>query len=169
MGVFAPFIMAATLAVPTWIPPQWPDGINPDGATATAPAVRVDPPDPPPVIESLPPLEVGLGGAPFAPPGLSDCDEMSFYRQQWNLPAVFDRLGWRESNCLNRDDVHTSCCWGYWQLWISLHLRDHRIAPGYAMCGVDAIDDVNSDNPWDKQRQACAASVLYRVVGMSAW
>lgn len=130
-------------------------------AVASAPAVRLTPPKPP--------APVGLGGRPFAPAGLSDCAEMTFYRKQWGLPSVFDQLGWRESNCRNEDAVRTYCCHGYWQLYISLFLRDPRMKPRLTACGVDAADDVNSDNPYDKQRQACSAKALYDVQGISAW
>jgi hypothetical protein len=99
----------------------------------------------------------------------SDCSEMSWYRSQAGLPSRFDGIGWRESNCRNEDGVHTSCCYGWWQLNVGLHLRDARIAPRYRACGVDSYQDVNSDTPGDKQRQACAAKALFDVVGYSAW
>lgn len=116
-----------------------------------------------------PPVPTGVWGLPFAPSGLDGCDEMSWYRQQFGLPARFDKIGWRESNCRNEDTVHTSCCWSYWQLWVSLHLRDHRLTEPYAACGVDHYDDINSDTPLDKQRATCAAAAVYTVVGFSAW
>lgn len=123
-------------------------------AQADAPAVRLNPPQP---------------AAPAGPPAGDNCAEMSWYRQRVGLPARFDQLGWRESNCRNEDGVHTSCCYGWWQLNVGLHLRDPRIAPRYAACGVDSYLDVNSDTPGDKSRQACAAKALYDVVGLSAW
>lgn len=124
----------------------------------------------PPTTTTQPPVTTGLWGQPFAPEGLSNCDEMTFYRRQWGLPDRFDAIGWRESNCRNEDGVRTSCCHGYWQLWINLHLRDQRIGWRYRdLCGVHSVYDVNSDEPLDKQRQACAAKQLYDVVGMSAW
>jgi hypothetical protein len=113
--------------------------------------------------------ELGLWMQPYAPEGLSDCDEMTFYRVQWGLPERFDRLGWRESNCRNEDVVRTFCCHGYWQLYVSLHLRDHRLVDRYHECGVYSLEDVNSDVPIEKQRQACAAAVLFDVIGYSAW
>lgn len=125
-------------------------------------AVRLDPPH----VEITP---VGLWGQPFAPDGLDNCDEMSFYRQQWGLPAAFDGIGWRESNCRNEDGVKTFCCHGYWQLYTSLHMRDHRLAPKMRACGVNSHHDLNSDDPLEKQRQACAAKSLYDVVGSEAW
>lgn len=97
------------------------------------------------------------------------CDEMSWYRQRVGLPAVFDSIGWRESRCLNRDDVRTYCCYGWWQLYPSLHIRDHRMAPKMSACGVKSYADINSDTPEDKTRQACYAKALYDTVGLSAW
>jgi hypothetical protein len=132
------------------------------GATVDAPAERIDPPPPPPV-EVATPVEV------VAPAGLSNCDEMSWYRKAAGLPARFDQLGWRESNCRNEDGVHTSCCYGWWQLNVGLHLRDRRLIGAYHRCGVWSAADVNSDTPSDKLRQACAAKALYDVVGYSAW
>lgn len=128
-----------------------------DPATGLRVATRLNPP---------PPWPTGLLGQPYAPFGLSDCEEMRFYASQFGLPERFDGIGWRESNCRNEDGVHTSCCWGYWQL--------HRIHfyPGSIMdrnCNADSYDDVNSDDPLDKQRQACAAKQLYDQVGYSPW
>jgi hypothetical protein len=140
--------------------------LPPEGVYGTADAtvtaergtqVQVEPTAAPP-----PPANV-------APPGLSNCDEMSWYRQFVGLPARFDALGWRESNCRNEEGVHTSCCWGYWQLNVALHLRDSRLAGRYHNCGVYGRTDVDGDNPGDKYRQACAAKALYDVVGLSAW
>lgn len=132
----------------------------------------------PPPHEDL----LGLQGKPYAPVGLSDCDEMNFYRVQWGLPDRFSDqprvpnssfanqgLGWRESNCRNEDNVRTYCCYGYWQLYPSLHLRDHRMQPKLAECEVNSYRDINSDTPQDKQRQACYAKALYDTVGLSAW
>jgi hypothetical protein len=116
------------------------------------------------VTETLPPPS-----PQGAPSGLSNCDEMHWYRVNAGLPPVFDRLGWRESNCRNEEGVHTSCCWGYWQLNVGLHLRDGRLAGRYHDCGVYSRYDVDSDAPADKRRQACAAKALYDVVGLSAW
>ena len=125
------------------------------------PAERVNPP--------TTVVETGLWGQPFAPEGLDNCAEMSFYRVQWGLPSKFDSLGWRESNCRNEDGVRTYCCYGYWQLYTSLHLKDHRLAPKMEWCGVSSYLDLNSDNPLEKQKQACAAKALFDTVGYSAW
>lgn len=123
-------------------------------------ATRLNPQPPVPLWPT------GLWEQPYAPFGLSDCEEMRFYANQFGLPARFDAIGWRESNCRNEDGVRTSCCHGYWQLH-QMHFR-----PGNIMdrnCGADSFDDVNSDNPLDKQRQACAAKQLFDAVGYSAW
>jgi len=128
-------------------------------AIATRPAVRVMVFDQ--QTETLPPP------SSVAPAGLTACDEMRWYRQAAGLPPVFDTLGYRESRC--RNGVRTWCCYGYWQLWVTLHLSDRRTAAGYAACGVTSAADVDSDTPADKRRQACATRVLYDVVGLSAW
>lgn len=117
------------------------------------------------MTETSPPPET----APVAPPTMDNCEEMQWYRIRAGLPARFDGIGWRESNCRNEDGVRTSCCHGYWQLNVGLHMRDSRIAPRYRACGVDSYADVNSDTPDDKRRQACAAKALYDVVGLGAW
>lgn len=129
-------------------------------AVATEQAERLDPPAPPPPVEVLPEA---------APTFTDDCAEMSWYRIRAGLPARFDKLGWRESNCRNEEGVHTSCCWGWFQLNVGLHLRDHRLAGPYHDCGVYSRHDVDSDTPGDKLRQACAAKALFDVVGYSAW
>lgn len=132
-----------------------PAGIS-SAADALEPAVRMDPP-------TVVPTTIGV------PSFTSDCDEMHYYRANAGLPARFDQIGWRESNCRNEVGVHTSCCWGYWQLNVSLHLQDPRLAGRYHACGVSSRTDVDGDNPDDKRRQACAAKALYDVVGLSAW
>ncbi len=146
------------------VPPEIPIEAIAAAAAATATAergtqVQVTETQPPPP-ESSP---------DFAPAGLSNCDEMHWYRVNAGLPAAFDGIGWRESNCRNEEGVHTSCCWGYWQLSVAVHLRDGRLAGKYHACGVYSRFDVDSDTPGDKRRQACAAKALYSVVGMSAW
>lgn len=136
-------------------------------AEATAVAVRLIPPEQ--IQATTTTIPTGILGLPFAPEGLSDCDEFDYYRTQFGLPERFNALAWRESNCRNEDDVKTWCCHGYLQLYISLQIRDYRITDRYHLCGVWSSDDVNSDTPLDKQRQVCAAAVLYDVVGYSAW
>jgi hypothetical protein len=115
----------------------------------------------------------GLNGLPFAPAGLSPCDEMSFYRQQAGLPDVFDALGWRESNCNNREGAkyNTWCCYGYWQNFISSHLSRHSAyrVPIIEKCQVTGVEDINSDVPLDKQKQACVTFILYSISGLTPW
>lgn len=161
---------AATVATVATDPPPltvWSGAMNlppPLTAAVTTPALRG-----PQIQLSEPPPASGVWGLPYAPAGLDGCAEMSWYRTQFGLPARFDKIGWRESNCRNEDGVHTSCCWSYWQLWVSLHLRDHRLVDPYHACGVWSHDDVNSDTPIDKQRATCAAAAVYATVGYSAW
>jgi len=108
-----------------------------------------------------PPVPTGLNGLPFASGGLSDCAEMMFYANQVGLPGRFEGIGWRESNCRNEDGVHTSCCWGYWQL--------HRMHLPKPQCDAWSASDINSDDPLEKQRQACVAKALYDAAGLSPW
>jgi len=123
-------------------------------ATVTEPALRVSPP---PVPSTIP---------IFA----DDCAEMTWYRIQAGLPAVFDRLGWRESRCQNYVTSPTNCCRGWLQLDIKLHLRDHRLGWRYRdNCGVHSIPDAFGDNPSAKQKHMCAAKQLYDVMGLSPW
>jgi hypothetical protein len=137
-------------------------------AVATHTAVRLNPPAA--SNEQALSFGTGLHARPFAVEGLSDCDEMSFYRQQWGLPASFDALGWRESGCRNEDNVRTACCVGYWQLYVATFVRDVRAAPRLGdECSVYSSTDVDSDTPVDKQRQACAAAVVYSIQGFGAW
>lgn len=127
------------------------------------PAVRLNPPTPPPV----PPVvqdPVGLHGMPFAPPGLSNCEEMTYYRIQAGLPARFDALGWRESNCRNEPGIKTFCCYGYWQIYYSQHAGKLAF-----WCEVGSLWDINGDEPLDKQRQACSAKVLFDESGYQPW
>jgi hypothetical protein len=139
-------------------------------ATATEQAVRVNPPDPPPEWPVIPPVPTGIWGLPFAPGGLSNCQEARFYANQFSLPLAFDSIIWRESNCRQELGVHTSCCWGYLQLDISLHLSDHRIGWRYRQnCGVHARTDADGPEPIEKQKHMCAAKQLYDVMGYSPW
>jgi hypothetical protein len=155
-------IMFTFLAIMSFGSTAYADTDHPisDPATGMIVATRMNPQPPAPVWPT------GLYDKPYAPFGLSDCEEMRFYANQFGLPARFDSIGWRESNCRNEDGVRTSCCHGYWQLH-QMHFR-----PGNIMdrnCNADSFEDVNSDNPLDKQRQACAAKQLYDQVGLSPW
>lgn len=127
-------------------------------AQATKKAVRG------PIWQETPIPIMGLNGMPFAPEGLNDCDEMSFYRIQAGLPNRFDSLGWRESNCRNEEGVKTFCCYGYWQIYYSLHAN--KLA---TYCSVQSKYDINGDESLDKQRQACSAKVLFDESGYSPW
>lgn len=136
-------------------------------AVATAQAVRLMNFDMPPIVIEE---QTGLNGMSFAPPWLSGCAEMDWWFVQAGLPLKdFHWRGVRESNCINRDDVRTWCCHGYLQLYISLWITDHRLGPLLAACDVRSHEDVNSNTPLDKQRQACAAKAAYDVVGLSPW
>lgn len=111
----------------------------------------------------------GLAGKGFAPAGLSGCDEMNWYRAQWGLPSQFASLGYRESRCRNDVVSNTGCCGGYWQLYVSLFLRDGSMRGRLAACDVDSPGDVIGNDPYDKQRNACVTRALYDVRGLSPW
>lgn len=116
----------------------------------------------------------GLNGLEFAPDGLSDCAEMNFYRVQAGLPYQFGDqprsghkgIGWRESNCRNESSVHTSCCWGYWQLH-----EDHFYSGSIfdTQCDARSSRDIDSDTPIEKQKQACSTKLLFDRDGWSPW
>lgn len=102
------------------------------------------------------------------PVGLTGCDLMQWHRIDVGLPAYFDRIVYRESRCTADPSVRTYCCVGPLQLYVSLHLRDHRLAPRYAECGVRSERDVDGPGE-DVARHYCAAKALYDVVGDDAW
>lgn len=102
------------------------------------------------------------------PTGLTGCDLMQWHRINVGLPAYFDRIVYRESRCIADPSVRTYCCVGPLQLYVSLHLRDHRLAPRYAECGVRSERDVDGPGE-DIARHYCAAKALYDVVGDDAW
>lgn len=140
-------------------------------AVATEFAERVAPPTTDPCNHE------GLNCLPFAPAGLSPCDEMNWWRVQWSIPDRWGDeprdgpkigwgRGWRESNCEPWANSHLSagCCFGYWQIASS-----NITAPGYAAAGVfsncgvfskwdywDAVDP----SPLQRQRQACIVAGL---------
>jgi hypothetical protein len=136
-------------------------------AVATSPAERITTTTQITVPQTTTP--VGLFGLPFAPEGLENCEEMSFYRIQWGLPERFQSLGWRESNCRNEESVRTYCCYGYWQMYFTQHYRDHNGTEIYKNCEVDEISDYNGDEPLDKQKQACTVKGLYDLLGYTPW
>jgi hypothetical protein len=118
-----------------------------------------------------PPPPTGLNGLPFAPAGLSDCDDIRFYREQAGLPDVFDALAYRESRCRNEDSVRTFCCYGAWQNYISSHLSRQSAYRERIIneCQVRGADDINSDNPLEKQKSACVTAVVYSISGLRPW
>lgn len=150
--------------------PAWPsDATSPvdpsatDGpvATVTAPAergalVEVGPPPIPPAV--------GLWGKPFAPAGLSRCDEMAWYRAQWGLPDHFDVVGFRESSCRNEVTSSTGCCHGWWQIH-RIHIGERHLEH----CGIASVADLRGHAPIVKQRQTCAALAVYHAQGSDAW
>src|SRR6187399_3075108 len=157
LGLIPGLLLASSVGADS--PPEMP---SIEAGVATAVALRglmiqLEPPPTPPPPETTNPPQYG------APSGLSDCDEMRWYRINAGLPSRFDAIGWRESNCRNEDGVRTYCCYGYWQLYVSIHLRDPRLGPRYRACGVNSADDVNSDTVADKLRQACAAKAVYDI------
>lgn len=113
----------------------------------------------------------GLNGLPFAPEGLSACDDARFYREQWGLPEVFDQIVYRESRCRNDESVHTFCCWSRYQHYISSHLSRQSAYRQRIIdeCGVTRREDIDSNIPIDKQRAACVTAVVYQISGLSPW
>lgn len=126
-------------------------------ATATQPAVRVNPPP------------AGLNGLPFAPAGLDECGQAQFYRQQFGLPERFDAIAWRESMCRNDVVSRTGCCYGTYQHFMSSHLRSPGYQDGLAGCQVDETSDIFGNNPLAQQKQACITKIIYDVSGFSPW
>lgn len=132
-------------------------------ATVSTPAVRVNPP-----------VNLGINNLEFAPNGLSNCDEMQFYRMQWRLPEIFDSIGYRESRCENDAKPVTvigQCCVGYWANYISSHLSSqsaYRI-PIQQFCQVYGRDDIYGTNPLQKQKQACVTSIVFNISGLKPW
>jgi hypothetical protein len=129
--------------------------VNDPATTGTAQAVRISPPPKPPVWPT------GIYNLPLAPFGLDACQEMMYYAAQFGLPGQFQGIGYRESNCRNEDIVHTSCCHGYWQL--------HRMHFPVPACGAVSYTDINSNDPYEKQKQACVAKQLFDDAGTQPW
>ena len=107
--------------------------------------------------------------APFDPATLDDCDEARWYADEHGLPALFDRIIWRESNCRQEIGVRTSCCVGWLQLNADLHVRDHRLREPYKACGVFGNSDVDGPEPVEKRQHMCAATALWRLLGTQPW
>jgi len=110
-----------------------------------------------------------LVGHAEAPAELDGCAEMKWYRQDWGLPSGFDSIIWRESGCRADPAVRTNCCVGPLQLYIRLFLRDARMAPKLAACGVKSEYDVDGPEAIELRRHFCVASALYKVSGFSPW
>lgn len=107
------------------------------------PAQRLDPP--PPVLWTT---EAANGR----------CVGMIPTIQHWSPGWPVDRMAaiaYRESRC--DPDASNSCCSGIFQIhrtWID----------NVALCGVESRADLY--DPW---KNVCAAAVVYRTQGMSAW
>jgi hypothetical protein len=84
----------------------------------------------------------------------------------WDVQRM-SRIMWRESRCTPSVVSNTGCCVSLLQLYVGLHLRDHRLAPRYNECGVYGWGDL--DGADDVRRHVCAAAALYSVVGIDAW
>lgn len=149
---------APSPAVQTTTPPTSARGVAEVGAVLDVPAD--------PLVERSAPITgatlpiLGLHGLPIAPADLDGCAEMAWYRTQAGLIDHFDPVGFRESSC--RNDVSSWCCHGYWQIhaefWVPL-----------PECDVTTVADLLGDSPIQKQRNACAARVVYETQGGSAW
>lgn len=105
--------------------------------------------------------------APTTTIPLEPCDELAWYRTAAGLPPRFDAIGWRESRCDNTQISRTGCCVGWFQIhWINFN--DHRTRDGLQACDA-TWDNIRGDTPAAKQRQACAAKVLYDVARYTPW
>ena len=117
-------------------------------ATASAPAVRIDPP-------------------PTLP--LDACDEMHAYREAAGLPEVFDAIGYRESRCRNDVTSPTGCCFGWLQLYLSSSLSAPGYRDGVLACGVTQVSDIRGTGDAAKRGQMCVAKVMFDVSGLRPW
>ena len=126
-----------------------------EAASATAPAKRLNPPAPAPVVTSAGP----------------NCEEMSEYRKAAGLPEQFDSIGKRESNCDN--GVGNSCCYGWWANYLGSHLSRASAYRDRIMgeCGVtsSARSQIQGDSDAQKRAQACVTYVVWSISGMSPW
>jgi hypothetical protein len=118
------------------------------GATASAPAVRLDPP--PPVVVDMPVLWttdsangrcVGMEGA------------LAYWSPGWDVVRM-SRIAFRESRC--DPNASNSCCSGILQM--------HRMHVPEPWCGVYSRADLY--DPW---KNICAAAALWRSSGYGAW
>ena len=121
--------------------------ISPLDANGLRYAVRLDPPKPapPPVLwttEAVNGKCVGLIGA------------LTYWSPGWDVNRMAG-IAYRESRC--QPSASNSCCSGVLQIhrsWID----------NVAMCGVYSRNDLY--DPW---KNICAAAVVYRTQGISAW
>ena len=105
----------------------------------------------------------------FNPERLTGCAEMEWYRNYVGLPETFNGLGWRESNC--RNDVRTFCCYGYWQVYISLWLSSNSSYRNALInvCGISGVESIYGLSDSQKFAQACAVKVAYDISGLQPW
>ena len=121
------------------------------GATATQPAVRLDPP--PPVVDTLPPVPVLWSTASAN----GHCTGLEFALAYWSPGWDVRRMSgiaYRESRC--QPGASNSCCSGVLQM--------HRMHVPNAFCGVYSRDDYY--DPW---KNICAAAALWKTSGYGAW
>jgi len=118
------------------------------GATATEKAVRMNPPPPPATVPVLYTTEsvdgrcVGLMAA------------LSYWSPGWDVNRMA-AIAYRESRC--QPSASNSCCSGVLQI--------HRSwVDDTAMCGINSRADL-----YDAWKNVCAAAVVYRTQGISAW
>lgn len=142
--------------------------VAPASATFLVPALRLNPPDPQPLNACN---YEGLNCLEFAPPELTGCEEMEFYRVQAGLPDRWGDeprtgpvrqkgIGWRESNC--RNDVTTYCCGGYWQIgWGNITAYGYRAFGIWDRCKIASRYDYVGTSSLQKQKSACAAKGLF--------
>lgn len=106
----------------------------------------------------------------YPPAGLTDCQQMDWFRVKVGLPVRFWALGNRESGqgvCDNNAISRTNCCVGWWQLNKIIFI-DHRMIDGLKACGATWLN-VRGDSLEAKKRQACATKALFDVAGFSPW
>lgn len=113
------------------------------------------------------PAVVRVTGATVPPRPPDPCADVDVFRRLFDLPDRFVGLAFRESSCDN--SATTWCCYGWFQLYVELHLADHRLAPLYAECGITGPADVLGDTPAAKRRNVCGAAAVYQIQGGSAW
>jgi len=119
-----------------------------DPATGLMVATRLNPPPPPPVIPVLWTTESSNGAC------VGMINALNYWNPGWDVNRM-SRIAYRESRC--QPGASNSCCSGIFQVhrsWID----------NVTMCGVFSRNDLY--DPW---KNVCAASVIFREQGMSAW